>query len=93
MLSNFALVAGQVVTLFLLMGVGFVLAQLGKLYPDGVSQMSTLVLYVVTPCVIIHAFAIERTDGMVRLLLEFAAVYALSTLFLSLIHISEPTRH
>lgn len=69
------------VTLFLLMGVGFVLAQLGKLYPDGVSQMSTLVLYVVTPCVIIHAFAIERTDGMVRLLLEFAAVYALSTLF------------
>ena len=30
MLSNFALVAGQVVTLFLLMGVGFVLAQLGK---------------------------------------------------------------
>ena len=81
MLSNFALVAGQVVTLFLLMGVGFVLAQLGKLYPDGVSQMSTLVLYVVTPCVIIHAFAIERTDGMVRLLLEFAAVYALSTLF------------
>ncbi len=81
MLSNFALVAGQVVTLFLLMGAGFVLAQLGKLYPDGVSQMSTLVLYVVTPCVIIHAFAIERTDGMVRLLLEFAAVYALSTLF------------
>ena len=81
MLSNFALVAGQVVTLFLLMGVGFVLAQLGKLYPDGVSQMSTLVLYVVTPCVIIHAFAIERTDGMVQLLLEFAAVYALSTLF------------
>ena len=39
MLSNFALVAGQVVTLFLLMGVGFVLAQLGKLYPDGVSQI------------------------------------------------------
>ena len=63
------------------MGAGFVLAQLGKLYPDGVSQMSTLVLYVVTPCVIIHAFAIERTDGMVRHLLEFPAVYALSTLF------------
>ena len=51
-IGNFFVVASQVVTLFLLMGVGFVMAQLGKLHTDGVSQMSTLVLYVVTGVVL-----------------------------------------
>ena len=55
--GNFFVVAGQVVTLFLLMGVGFVLARLGMLRPDGISQMSTLALYVVTPCIMIPSWA------------------------------------
>ena len=79
-IGNFLVVASQVVTLFLLMGVGFALAQLGKLQADGVSQMSTLVLYVVTPCLMINAFEVEREPGMVGTLGVFFAVYTVSTL-------------
>lgn len=79
-IGNFFVVASQVVTLFLLMGVGFVMAQLGKLHTDGVSQMSTLVLYVVTPCLMINAFEVDRVPGMVETLGVFFVVYAASTL-------------
>ena len=79
MIGNFFVVASQVVTLFLLMGVGFVMAQLGKLQSDGVSQMSTLVLYVVTPCLVIHSFEVERTDGMLGTLGAFFVAYVVCT--------------
>lgn len=80
MITSFFVVDSQVVTLFLLMGVGFVMAQLGKLHTDGVSQMSTLVLYVVTPCLMISSFEVERTEGMVGTLAAFFAAYTVSTL-------------
>lgn len=80
MIASFFVVASQVVTLFLLMGVGFAMAQLGKLHTDGVSQMSTLVLYVVTPCLMISSFAVERTQGMVGTLAAFFAAYTGCTL-------------
>lgn len=80
MLENFLVVAGQVITLFLLMGVGFILAQLGKLHTDGVAQMSYLVLYIVTPCIIIRSFETQRTEGMVSVLLVFFAAYMVCTL-------------
>ena len=74
MLSNFALVAGQVVTLLLLMGGGLCPGPVG----EAVSRRGLPDVHPGPlrghPRVIIHAFAIERTDGMVRLLLEFAAV-------------------
>lgn len=79
LIGNFFVVASQVVTLFLLMGVGFVMAQLGKLHTDGVSQMSTLVLYVVTPCLMINAFEVEREPGMVGILGVFFVAYAIAT--------------
>lgn len=80
MLQHFLLVAGQVVTLFLLMGVGFALAQLGKLAAEGISQMTTLILYVVTPCLIIQAFSVQPADGMAGRLLTFAGFYGFFTL-------------
>ena len=79
-IGNFFVVAGQVVTLFLLMGVGFVLARLGMLRPDGISQMSTLALYVVTPCIMIRSFETARTPGMLRGLAVFFTAYAACTL-------------
>lgn len=79
-IGNFFVVASQVVTLFLLMGVGFVMAQLGKLHTDGVSQMSTLVLYVVTPCLMISAFEVDRAPDMVATLGVFFVAYTVSTL-------------
>ncbi len=77
MISSLLVVASQVVTLFLLMGIGFVLAQWGKLHTDGVAQMSYLVLYVVTPCLIISSFQVERTDELTVQLLQFFVAYAL----------------
>lgn len=75
MLSNLLVVASQVVTLFLLMGIGFALAQWGKLHTDGVSQMSFLVLYIVTPCLIISSFETERTPELTVQLSQFFLAY------------------
>ncbi|NCB63787.1 MAG: AEC family transporter [Clostridia bacterium] len=72
--------ASQVVTLFLLMGVGFVLAKLAKLQTDGVAQMAYITLYIVTPCVIIDSFQVEKTGGLVHKLVLFFVFYLLSTL-------------
>ncbi len=66
MLSNFLLVASQVITLFLLMGVGFVLAKKGHLMPKGVGQMSFLLLYIVCPCLIINSLQIEFNTVMLK---------------------------
>lgn len=61
MLANFFTVVGQVVTLFLMMAVGFVLAKLGKLNKEGLAQMTTLLLYVVSPSLMLSAF---QQDGV-----------------------------
>ena len=58
-LNNLLVVAGQVVTLFLLMGVGFVMAKLGRLSPSTLGQLSNLLLYVAIPCVIISSMQID----------------------------------
>lgn len=81
MSSNFFLVAGQVVTLFLLIGVGFTLGRLGKLTAVGISQMTTLALYIVIPCVIIGAFQVDRSPELIRSLLLAALAIALYYVF------------
>ena len=54
MLDYFLTVLSQVVTLFLLMGVGFVLGRLGKVGGAGISQFTFLLLYIVAPCVVLE---------------------------------------
>ena len=79
MLESFLVVAGQVATLFLMMGVGFALAKLGILTPEGTSQMSTLALYIVGPCVMARSFETEREEGMVWTLVLFLVAYTACT--------------
>ena len=55
MLNDFLVVAGQVLILFLMMGVGFFLARRGHLDDHALSQLSYLLLYIVAPCVVIDA--------------------------------------
>lgn len=55
MLENLLVVTAQVVTLFLMMGVGFALFKLGRLTKDGIGQMSHILLYVVTPCIVVKS--------------------------------------
>ena len=66
MLQNVIIVAGQVATLFLMMAVGFLLGKLGRLTSNGLSQMSFLLLYIVSPCLIIECFQVEATPALLR---------------------------
>ena len=56
MIESFITVAGQVVVLFLLIGVGFVLTKLNMLKESAVSALTDIALYIATPTVIIRAF-------------------------------------
>lgn len=60
MLSDFIVVLGQVVTLFLMMGVGFFFAKRGQLGTVALGQMSHLLLYIVSPCIVIDSL-LKRT--------------------------------
>ena len=55
----FIKVLTQVTILFILIGVGFILTKAKLLSPKGVTSMTDLVLYTVTPCVIVKSFVRE----------------------------------
>lgn len=59
MLENFLTVGQQVIILFLLVGVGYVCGKVHFIAEKTVSDLSNLVLYIVFPCVMIHAFQRE----------------------------------
>jgi hypothetical protein len=56
MLQSFFVVGTQVLILFILIGIGFIGAKKGIIQKEGVSTITEIMLYIVTPCVIIHAF-------------------------------------
>lgn len=86
MVHNLLLIAGQVVTLFLLMAVGFFFAKRGMLTGDGVAQMTHLLLYVVAPCVVIDSLAgAERTPELIRSILWCLPALAVSYLVYALL--------
>ena len=92
--NNLLVVAGQVVTLFLLMGVGFVMARLGRLSPGTLGQLSSLLLYVAIPCVIISSMQIDPEPGLLRnigvMFLITAAYYVVFCSLLPLLFRSSP---
>lgn len=79
MLENLLVVCGQVATLFLMMGVGFVLVKLGWLNSVGMGQMSTILLYVVAPCIFLKSF---QQDGLPSLSVLGTAVLAMGVYYL-----------
>jgi len=46
----------QTIIIFILIAVGFTLSKLGKLDETGTKQMTTILLSIVTPCVLIHSY-------------------------------------
>ncbi|MEG1577915.1 MAG: AEC family transporter [Oscillospiraceae bacterium] len=89
MKGYFATVIGQVITLFLLMGVGFLLGRRKKITTEGAGQMTFLLLYVVAGCVMVRAMQTEKNPELLRDLAMAAAVtvglyvvYALVSLLL-----------
>ena len=79
MLSSFTDVGTQVLVLFILIGVGALLTKVGLITDKGSRTMTDVVLYAVTPCVIINAFQREYQPEMLTGLL-----IALLAAFLSL---------
>ena len=69
MISDFLTVCGQVITLFLMMGVGFVLAKKGWFSEETSSQCSRILIYVVISCVIITQLQIEVSKQIIRSML------------------------
>ena len=90
MLSSFADVGTQVLVLFILIGVGAVLTKVGLITEQGSRSMTDVVLYAVTPCVIVNAFQREYQPRMlsglmVALLAAFLAL-AFSVLLAELLY-------
>lgn len=82
MLERFIVVLGQVSTLFLLMSVGFGMTRMKKLSEVTTSQMSTLLLYVVSPAIVLDSFQTECDPALLRSLgLCTVAVTALYILY------------
>ena len=59
MAENFIMIAGQVLVLFVLISVGFLCGKKGILTDSSSKHITDIVLYVVTPCVMITAFQRE----------------------------------
>ena len=51
----------QVLTMFLLSAVGFLLVRFGKISLEGGKTIGNLLIYLSLPCVIINSFTVERT--------------------------------
>ena len=84
MLDALFVVGGGVLTLFLLMSVGFVFGRLGLLSDNTLSQMSRILLNVVIPATMIAAFQVERTAEVDRqLLVTFAALAGTYALYMA----------
>ena len=56
MLASFQFVGTQVFVLFLLVGVGYAARKLGFLTEAAVRSITNLMLYIITPCMLINAF-------------------------------------
>ncbi len=55
-MSSFLTVGTQVFILFIIMGLGFLARKLKWLNQEGVNSITNLMLYIITPCMLINAF-------------------------------------
>lgn len=85
MIRNIIIVAAQIGVLFLLMGVGFLLRKLELMDDRGAGQMSSLLIYVVAPCVVIHSLQTPYSSHLMSALawssLLLILCYAVQILF------------
>ena len=78
----------QVLQMFLLVGLGFLLFKGKKISEEGSKTLANILIYLVLPCVIINSFRIERTpEHVTGLLISAAAAAALLALSLGVSHL------
>ena len=78
MLSDLLIVSGQVLTLFLMMGVGFVFAKLNWFSKETSAQCTQLILYAVGTSIIITKLQIDATPEVVSSMAKAALGMALT---------------
>ncbi|MCL2486421.1 MAG: AEC family transporter [Oscillospiraceae bacterium] len=72
--ENIAAVGGQVAALFAMMSAGWILYRVKMLTETGVAQMTDLLLWVATPCLLVDVFSREfSSDAAVSLLMVAVA--------------------
>ena len=77
------LLAEQIVELFLMILMGYVIVKLGLVTDDDSKILSKIVLYIVIPCVMINAFQIDYTPDKIQgMLLALVASVVLQVLLL-----------
>lgn len=64
MTDNFFMVSQQVVILFILIGIGFLCGKVKFLNDNAAKKLTDIVLYIVTPCVMINSFQREFNTSM-----------------------------
>lgn len=79
-LDNFILVVQQVAVLFILMAIGAVLFRIKMISDEGVSQMTSVLFWAVTPCLLVEAFSREFDPAVAKQLGLFALWAAVFTL-------------
>lgn len=88
MFQELLVVAGSVLTLFLLMAVGFVFGKRGLLSGNTLSQLSRILLSAVIPAAMIDVFQVERSPSLDRQLL--ISLLALTGVYLLYMVLSVP---
>ena len=83
-LDYFFTVSEQVAILFILIGVGFICGKIGFINKTSVKHITELVLYFVTPCVIINAYQVDF-DSKILINLGITALCAIGAHILSII--------
>ncbi|MFV0393144.1 MAG: AEC family transporter [Coprobacillaceae bacterium] len=78
----------QIGSLFIMMGIGFILVRKKICKKDDSKLLSTLLLYVAAPCAIIKSFQIERTETKMQgLLLAVIAAIIVHIIFISMSYV------
>lgn len=87
--ENFIIIAQQVLVLFILIAVGFICGKKKIITDFSARHMTDIVLYVVTPCVMISAFqrefSFELLSGLILCVACSALIFAVSILICNLI--------
>ena len=85
MLESIQVVGGSVLTLFLLMAVGYFLGKREMLSQKALSQLSTLLLYIVCPIIMINTFLVQDHSAETVHLLLVAGMVMVATYVLNII--------
>lgn len=84
-LSNFLSIGQQVLVLFILIAIGFLCGKKGIINDNAAKKMTDIILYVVTPCVMISAFQKDFSgDTLIKVLIAAAAACVILTLSIML---------